>query len=606
MGYTSCLTHLEVEKQDTRLNFSELQQKVRLILAVDLPSGKSIIKQACSMAGDIKIGRTAFMDKMGVDSELAYKKQCLKDNRIMFHAHIGMGSWEATAGALAHLYKTAEQSEIIIDRAGICLDRRMGLPQSRRGKIPAETGPMLNNNAQWAQVGQGVPIQPHMGDFMIGFPASTENTIPALQAGVTTIGNLSQFFAHAVPLWKDTAATTVETVRALAIMGALRERGTLVHSYLEDGFGALFCDCATVAGWAYLERHIVENLLGARLAHCIGGLTTDPVKRAGWVFALDAIHDRNSVGSMIYGDTLSFTADFDRNRGLVGEYLLWDILAQLERPTGHAVLPLPVTEALRVPSVEEIIEAQIYGRRIEDTARRLHPHMDFSASYDFSKKVLEAGKSVFERALEGLKEAGVDTRDPIQLLYVLKELGPAAFEAVFGSGKPDETCARGREPVIATDVFELSNSTVAKHRDLFTASRSKQILNGRRILIASTDVHEHAIMIIHQLLAEAGADMINLGAETDPDQIISEAQHSKAEAILISTHNGMALDYARRLKEHMDRCKVTIPVVLGGILNQKVENQALPVDVSGDLKQLGFNPCPKLEGNFRKLLESNL
>ena len=78
------------------------------------------------MAGDIKIGRTAFMDKMGVDSELAYKKQCLKDNRIMFHAHIGMGSWETTAEALAHLHKTAEQSEIIIDRAGICLDRRIG------------------------------------------------------------------------------------------------------------------------------------------------------------------------------------------------------------------------------------------------------------------------------------------------------------------------------------------------------------------------------------------------------------------------------------------------------------------------------------------------
>jgi len=558
------------------------------------------------MAGDIKIGRTAFMDKMGVGSELAYKQQCLKDNRIMFHAHIGMGSWETTAEALAHLQKTAEQFEIIIDRAGICLDRRMGLPKSHREKIPAETGPMLDNNAQWMQVGQGVPIQPHMGDFMIGFPASTENTIHALQAGVTTIGNLSQFFAHAVPMWKDTAATTVETVRALAIMGTLRDQGALVHSYLEDGFGALFCDCATVAGWAYLERYIVENLLGARLAHCIGGLTTDPVKRAGWVFALHEIHDKNSVGSMIYGDTLSFTADFNRNRGLVAEYLTWDILAQLECPTGHAVLPLPVTEALRVPSADEIVEAQIYGRRIEDAARRLHPHMDFSASYDFSKNVLGAGKSVFDRALDGLKDAGVDTGDPIQLLYVLKELGPADFEALFGSGKPDEAWARGREPIIATDVFEFSNSAVAKYRDLFTASRSKQILNGRRILIASTDVHEHAIMIIHQLLAEAGADMINLGAEADPDQIVSQAQRSAAEAILISTHNGMALDYARRLKENMDRRKITIPVVLGGVLNQKVENQALPVDVSGDLKKLGFNPCPKLEGNFKNFLETNM
>ena len=68
----------------------------------------------------------------------------------------------------------------------------------------------------------------------------------------------------------------------------------------------------------------------------------------------------------------------------------------------------------------------------------------------------------------------------------------------------------------------------------------------------------------------------------------------------------MALEYARRLKEDMGRCKISIPVVLGGVLNQKVENQALPVDVCGDLKKLGFSPCPKLEGNFKKLLETSM
>ena len=43
----------------------------------------------------------------------------------------------------------------------------------------------------WQKVSQVVPIQPHMGDFMIGFPAATTNTAHALQAGVTIIGNLS-------------------------------------------------------------------------------------------------------------------------------------------------------------------------------------------------------------------------------------------------------------------------------------------------------------------------------------------------------------------------------------------------------------------------------
>jgi hypothetical protein len=58
------------------LDFSDFRQKVQQLLMVELPSGKSIIKQGCTTAGENIIGRTAFMDKMGVGSELEYKKQC--------------------------------------------------------------------------------------------------------------------------------------------------------------------------------------------------------------------------------------------------------------------------------------------------------------------------------------------------------------------------------------------------------------------------------------------------------------------------------------------------------------------------------------------------
>jgi hypothetical protein len=312
------------------MEFSQFQENVRKILANELPASTAVINEGRHIAKDVHIGRSAFMNKMGVDSELEYKKQCIKTQQIMYHAHIGMNTWQDTTEALAILYKTAEEAGFVIDRAGICLDRRMGLPKNRRDEMPAETGPMLETYEDWIQVGQAVPIQPHMGDFMIGFPASTENTVNALRAGVTTIGNLSQFFSHEVPMWQDHVTTAVETAKAISIMGALRKKGTLVHSYLEDGFGALFYDCATVAGWALLERYIVEDLLGAKLSHCIGGLTSDPVKRAGWIFALHEIHEHEGIGSMIYGDTISFTGDFIQNRGLVAEYLTWDIMAQLE------------------------------------------------------------------------------------------------------------------------------------------------------------------------------------------------------------------------------------------------------------------------------------
>jgi methylmalonyl-CoA mutase cobalamin-binding subunit len=309
---------------------------------------------------------------------------------------------------------------------------------------------------------------------------------------------------------------------------------------------------------------------------------------------------------MIYGDTLSFTPDFTLNQGVVAEYLLWDIMAQLECPTGHAVLPLPVTEALRIPSAEEIAEAQKFGRQIEKTARRLFHHFDFHEAYHFSDTILSAGKKVFDKTIEGLKEAGVDITDPVQMLFVLKNIGPAVFEEMFGAGKVQEDFIRGRAQIVPTDVFEMSNKYFNEYQQMFVTPKMRTLLGGRRLLIASTDVHEHAVTVISQLLSKAGAEMIYMGAEVNPDEIVSEANTRNAEAILVSTHNGMALEYAKQLKEALDSQKLRLPVLIGGILNQKVESQSLPVDVTGNLKELGFYPCARLEGRFKKLLASNI
>ena len=100
--------------------------------------------------------------------------------------------------------------------------------------------------------------------------------------------------------------------------------------------------------------------------------------------------------------------------------------------------------------------------------------------------------------------------------------------------------------------------------------------------------------------------MIYMGAEVNPDEIVSEANDQNAEAILVSTHNAMALEYAKQLREALERQKIRLPVLIGGILNQKVESQALPVDVTGNLKELGFYPCARLEGRFKKMLNSNI
>ena len=570
------------------VNFSE---RVKYLLKTELPRGEKVVSEGIDLGRSLKPGRSAFMNAYGVNSEAEYKRQCIRDRKIMYHCHIGMSSWNETARGLKYLHRSLASEGFYQDRAGICLDRRMALPPAMRRNAPAETGPLLENLEEWLAVGQAAPIQPHMGDFMIGFPASADNTVLALRAGVTTIGNLSQFFSHEAPGWRDTPFTAGETVKAIALMGALREQGTLVHSYLDDGLGALFTDCATVAGWAFLERYIVEELMGAKLAHCVGGLVSDPVKRSGWIFALQEIHQGDCVGSMFYGDTISFTRDFSWNRGVVAETLLWDILTQMECPTGHAVLSIPVTEAVRVPNAEEILEAQIFARNMEGVARRAHPSFDFSAPRAFAEKVVSAGRTVFNNALDGLSDAGVDLKDPVQMLFVLKSLGPKLFEETFGAGTPNPLSLRGRDAVVPNDVFEHSLRSVDKFRDSFASPDARSSLEGRRIVLASTDVHEHALFVIEQLLEISGVRVVNVGPERNPDEIAHAVGAENADAVLVSTHNGMALDYANAMLEEMEERNLSVPVFMGGVLNQKVEENEMPIDVEESLQGLGIRTC---------------
>jgi len=574
-------------------NASEMFQQIERYASHPLADFDSLCVDARNTASQIKIGCSLFMQHYDVASELEYKKQCIQDGRIMYHAHIGMNDMDATSSALRGIYRQLDNRGYRMDRAGFALDRRMGLPRKKWTETAAETGPMLESQQDWSALAQSAPIQPHLGDFMIGQPASFGNTVQALREGCTTIGNLSQFFTFEAPGWHDHAGTSAETIKAIALLAEFREQGTMLHSYLEDGYGALFKECATVAAWAMLEVYIVEDLLGTKLAHCIGGLTSDPVKRSGWVLAFQKIHRGDLVGSMIYGDTISFTQDFDHNRAVVAEYMLWDIATQLYAPSGHAVLPLPVTEAIRIPSAEEIIETQLYGRELEQAARRLLPHLDFSAAQAFADRVYRDGRIIFDNALAGLKQSGVDLCNPLQLLYVLKEMGPQVFEELFlGNMKTQDP----------TDMYLMSQQVIEQYRPVFESAELKAKVKGRRLLLASTDVHEHAIGALSQLLSEAGAIVTNLGAEQAPDQIGKRLREDTVDAVLLSTHNGMALEYAQQLKLELDSSQFELPILMGGVLNQKVDGEALPLPVVEELKQLGINPATTLPNITRFLL----
>src|SRR3954453_9557336 len=398
---------------------------------------------------------TAFLRANGARSEAEYKRRCRDEGRVMYHMHVGLSTWQATEAALVEVYDGLAQHGHRVDRFGLALDRAMGGLESERDLALKETGPRIGPD-EWRRLGEAAPIQPHLGDYMIGFPAGFQNTLHALRAGVTTIGNVGQYTAYDLLGGSDEIVVTEQTVRALAAIGALRDAGALAHSNLEDGSATQASHFGSYVGWAALELYVVEELIGARLAHCYGNTIQDPETRAVVHFALDDLRNRDSIGSMVYGNTVDHRAgDRQRNLDAVTRQLTCDIAMQLRRPTGHAVNPVPLTEAERIPTAAEIVEIQLFAREIERDVRTSADRFDWSRLERLGAETATYATEFRDRALAMLDDDGVDVRDPAQVLLALRRVSMDELERRVDLRAPAEVAAL--EPWKASHVRSLSD-----------------------------------------------------------------------------------------------------------------------------------------------------
>ncbi len=326
-----------------------------------LPDWAELIGRGREAAKRHRAGTCAFLSHHGVASEAAYKRQAMAQGRIMQHAQIGYRDPAKSRRAWFEIWDACQQRNVRVDRYGICLDWSMGLPPDMRGQVPPGTGLILAKPEDFATLTAEAPVAPHFGDFILGFPASFENTVAALEAGATSIGNLGQYFMFRLPHWDDDVACTTATLSALALIAA-QESEVLIHSNLDDGFAAIFTDLANVLGMVLVEQHIIEGLLGGRLSHCWGHHFSDPLTRLAFHIALSRVSTH--PGTMVYGNTVQYQGTEAENYASLASYLLTDIQGQGLHPTGHAINPVPVTENSRIPDIDEVIAAQLFAGRL--------------------------------------------------------------------------------------------------------------------------------------------------------------------------------------------------------------------------------------------------
>jgi methylmalonyl-CoA mutase cobalamin-binding subunit len=552
----------------------------------ELPDMKDIFGQVDKLAQEVKVGETLFFKEQGVKSEGEYKRRCMKDGHLMKHTQIGWTSWDETAKHFDYIYKELQKRGSYVTRFGIQFDWVMGLPEQYRSELVPGTGLILNSEKEWMELGQIVPVQPHLGDHMIGCPNALENAILGLKAGITTIGNVSHYFTYEYPGFDFEQERTVQSMLGFALVG--RYDGTVISSNLCDGYGNLFHDMANLAGWVMMERYIIEDLLEARMNFCYGNLFSDPISRIVFNLLIDKTNTKRTPGSFVFGNTMDYGLDTTRNYGALANSNLADMVCQRHNPTGHAVGVVPVTEAYRIPTPDEIVDAHMVTDMMIEKSKYLEPYLDWN-KIEAERDVLYATGSIFfERMMNGLDDLGVDLRHAGEVMATLKAIGAEQLEAHFGVGKKEKGAMRGRNPLHPMDIIKTMGD---RQRRIFTSlGKVDGQLDGLKVIVGATDIHIYGKDLVKALCSVANATVFDIGSYITAQEIIDNVLETESKVVLISTYNGIALSFSKELVELLKENGLDdVQVFIGGQINENQDGSSLAVDVSEEIRALGVN-----------------
>jgi methylmalonyl-CoA mutase cobalamin-binding subunit len=557
--------------------------------------GRAALARGREQAKACRVGPNPFLEKHGVDCELAFKRRTMAEGRITFHAQIGYRRLEDSRRAYAEIHDRLSECGWAPDRYGICLDWSMGYPKAERRGRPRGTGLILGGPEDFAALTAMAPVAPHFGDFVLGMPGAVENTAAAIAAGATTIGNLSQYFTFRLPDWRDDVGTTLATVEALGLMAA-QPVTILAHSNLDDGYAAWFEDMASALGFAMIERRICEDLAALPLGHCFGHTYSDPLKRLAFQIALAEANP--TPGTMLYGNTTIYGPDAAANYGALASYLAVDMMALCRRHSGHAVTPIPVTEAQRIPAIDEVIDAHRAARRLSERMASLAPLFAADAAERLAETLLARGARFRDRILDALADGGIDVGDPAEMLLALRRIGPGQLERWYG--EPADAAAPRIASPFVDEIEALADAALAR---IDPTARAAVTARRPKVIVATTDVHFYGKRLLERVFARLGLPALDGGVSIEPDLLAEYAAAEGAEAIAVSTYNGVALSFVQRLKGALSQRGIAPPIFIGGRLNEIMDDAggSLPVEVTEEIRQSGAMPCAGVEDLVRAL-----
>lgn len=415
-----------------------MDQAIKDILTSLPDVDTGFIDEARAAAKDITIPQSAWCKAHGYANEKEYKEKTAAEGKITYHTHYCFPSNEKMREEMPAMKALLDEVGLTLDRFGVSLDSRMAFPPEMRDPDKEKNGLYLPEQADWDEVASFDFSQPHFGDNMIGSPASFDSCCKALSAGVTTMGNMSQFFGWDYPEFTDVEARAKATMKAIAVMAEHKADGAMIHSNLDDGYGDKTTDMSELIAMALIEKYIIEDLMGAKIAHSFGDMFHSPYKRLVFLSALKQVHGEGVFGSMVFSNKLGRQHEkLDWNDAHLAVCMLYDMAGQVHYKTGHAVTVMADRGLDEFVTNEEIVRKLALAKQLEDYIPEVLKTLDFDAIDAKAAELVKKGTEIKDKALAFL--AGyIDIKNPYAVTLAIKKIGVEATLAAGEDGvKPD-------------------------------------------------------------------------------------------------------------------------------------------------------------------------
>ncbi len=575
------------------------------LLPESLPNGMDLVREGERIGNGFDVGMPCFVRERGC-SFMDWAAGRYLEGELILMPQTGVSTVEAQVEALREIHAACQERGVDIGAIIVTSNMLNGLPVDKRKDVPKGTSFVIETPEDYRRIMDASPILPVFADHMLGSPNSVFNTTNCLRTGLPYVGTFSQYIWD-YPYWDDEAGHVAEVVKSLGIMRSKWSAGATVGSYVDDGPPASMIDYASAVGYVLLEQYVCESLCGARYSTGLGGLMSHiPSKMAVWMAIHEVLHDLENTESAIghiEGNTLDQTEDPNANWGVsMADFLPYAYLEQ-KYMTGAAYNPKPVMEAVRVPTTHEMIDVCL---ACSMAMKKIPEFREFGVIDDMqilelSRTLAESGRQFFRNVLNGLDEMEVDVQDPLQMLLAIRRLGGVRLEELFHPGQRDPSRYRGIMPVATMDLFKR---WVPMAEEMIRRVRSEgldHVVRDKTIVLGSTDTHQFALFMLEKVFAHYGAKVVNKGVDLDAEDILEATKEEDTPYVMISTHNGISLDWGSRVMSESRRRGQHLRVYMGGKLNAILDGGLEPEDVTERLAGIGIHPCEEVIDVFRDL-----